>query len=542
MKKKIGERRNWLWVYKWFLLFEGLLAASIFFLDLSLERGVAGGILYVSLVLVALWAKQKRFIWIAAVLGTLLIVLGYWLSPPGGEFWKVAANRILSLLIIWATAVLCYLIKVNEQALEEAHGKLEDQFRSLAKKDAELEYFNKELEDKVEQRTDQLQATNLFLEIEVKNNQKAKKDLENAHLRLKTIVGAARVGIYGIDLEGKTTFCNPSGAAMLGYEVEEMIGKPQHALIHHSRLDGSPYPLEECLIYAAFTTGATYQIKDEVFWRKDGSCVQIEYISAPIFEDEALVGAVVTFRDVSTEKKIERERELLLSDLAHKNVELNNFAHVISHDLKEPLRGITFNAKWLLQDFGGKLGEEGQKNLDRLHFNAERMYHLINGVLRLAEVGKASELSALVPSESLVESVIKYLPIKEGVEVEVQSPLPEVVYSSIQLEQVFQNLIANAVKHFGKKKGKVVVSCVPKNEEFCFKVWDSGQGIKKQHFDRIFQLFQSLETERASESTGIGLAIVKKIVEQNGGKVWVESEIGEYTCFSFTVINKLSRR
>ena len=529
------ERKGWLREYRWFLLVEGLLAAGFFFVDLSIELGVAGGVLYIGLVLVALWARQKRYIWGAAILGTILTVLGYWLSPPGGELWKVVMNRILAVLAIWVTAFLCYLFKASDQALEEAHEKLADQFEILSQKDAQLEVVNKQLEKKVDERTQKLQATNLFLEQEVKKNVKAKKELENAHLRLKTIVDAAGVGVYGLDLEGRTTFCNPSAAAMVGYGIEEIVGKKQHELIHHHRPDGSPYPGEECFIYAAFSAGASYRIRDEVFWRKDGTSFPVEYISSPIFEEGSPVGAVVTFKDVSAQKKIEEEQTALLSDLEDMNAELKNFAHVVSHDLKEPLRGITFNSKWLIQDFGEILGERGKGYLDRLTHNTEKMHHLIRDLLQFAEVGHSQELLTTVQSGPLVESIIRYLPPTGDITIEVQTPMPEVVYSPIRLEQVFQNLIVNGVRHFGKQKGKVVISCNDVGQFWEFQVWDNGQGIDSRHFDRIFEIFQSLSRDKSPDSTGIGLALVKKIVEQNGGKVQVESEVGEFTRFSFTV-------
>ncbi len=529
------ERKSWLQEYQWFLLFEGLLASGIFFVDLSLELGVAGGVLYIVLVLVALRARQKRYVWAAAVLGTTLTAVGYWLSPPGGEFWKVAINRIISLLLIWGTAFFCYLLKLNEENLEEAHGQLGEQFKDLAKKDAELEFVNRQLEKKVEERTQKLQAMNLFLEQEVNKNILASKELENTHQRLTAIVNASGVGIYGLGLDGRATFCNFAGAAMIGYDIDEIVGEKQHELIHHSRPDGSPYPKEECFIYSGLTSGACYRVGDEVFWRKDGTCFQVEYISSPLFEGGDLVGAVVTFKDISAQKKIERERETLLSDLEYMNVELKSFAHAVSHDLKEPLRGITFNSTWLIQDFGEILGEEGEKYLERISHNTERMYHLINGLLQFAEVGNVQELSIPVQSGALVESVIRSLPTEGDIAIEIQEPMPEVVFPPIRLEQVFQNLIVNGVRHFGKQKGKVVVSCKDIDEFWQFQVWDNGQGIHPKHFDRIFEMFQSLDRNKSPDSTGIGLALVKKIVEQNGGKVQVESEIGEFTCFSFTV-------
>jgi signal transduction histidine kinase len=404
MRTESQKYKGWLREYRWFLLLEGVLAAGIFYVDLSQELGVTAGVLYVALVLVALWARQKRYVWGAAVLGTLLTVLGYWLSPPGGEFWKVVLNRVISLLVIWATAFLCYLFKINEETLEEAHSQLEDQFRSLAKKDAELEFSNRRLEEKVEERTQKLKATNLFLEHEVKKNLQANRELET-----------------------------------------------------------------------------------------------------------------------------------LLAELENMNVELKNFAHVVSHDLKEPLRGINYNAQWLQDEFGEVLGEKGKKFLNRLTHNTDRMYHLINDILQFAEVGNTEELSVPVSSGELVESVVRVLAPQENIEIEIQQPMPEVGYPPIKLKQIFQNLIVNGVRHFGKPTGKIVISCAPQSQYWCFKVWDNGQGIHEKHFARIFEMFQSLDRKESPDSTGIGLALVKRIVEQNGGDIQVESEFGEYTCFSFTV-------
>lgn len=531
--------KSWLREYRWLLLSEGLLATSIFYIDLSLELGVAGGVLYITLILVALWARQKHFILGAAVLGTALTVLGYWLSPPGGEFWKVAVNRALSILLIWGTAFFCYLFKLNEQGLQEAHDQLGEQFKSLAKKDSELEFVNKQLEEKVEERTKKLKTSNLFLEQEVKKNVRAKKELENVHIRLRTIVNAAGTGIYGIDLEGRVAFCNFSAAAMFGYDIDEIVGEKSHDLTHHSRKDGSPYPKEECYICSTYILGATYRVDDEVFWRKDGTSFLVEYITVPLFEEGTLVGAVVTFKDISAQKQNERERETLLSDLEHMNVELKSFAHVVSHDLKEPLRGITFNSKWLVEDFGEILGVAGKEYIERITDNSERMSNLIDGLLKFSEVGNIQELTIPVQSGPLVEMVIKGIRPAGDIDIQIRAPMPEVVYPPIRLEQVFQNLIVNAIKHFGKQKGKVVVSCTETEGFWQFEVWDNGQGIHPQHFDRIFKMFQSLDNKKSSDSTGIGLALVKKIVEQNGGGIQVESEVGEFAAFKFTVPKKV---
>jgi PAS domain S-box-containing protein len=120
------------------------------------------------------------------------------------------------------------------------------------------------------------------------------------------LLAAAGEGIYGLDLQGRTTFINPAAARMIDWPVEELLGKPQHAILHHSHADGSPYPREECPIYAAFTDGAVHDVEDEVFWRKDGTSFPVEYVSTPMREDGRVVGAVVVFRDVSRRRELER--------------------------------------------------------------------------------------------------------------------------------------------------------------------------------------------------------------------------------------------
>ncbi|MBC8283908.1 MAG: PAS domain-containing protein [Nitrospinae bacterium] len=508
------SEKHWLSENIKLLLAQGVLAAGFFALDLYMELGVAGGVPYICLVLVALWSKKKRLIWIAAVVGSLLTLIGFWLSPVGGEDWKVLTNRFLALFAIWVTAFIGYLFKKNEIALQQ---------------------INEKLEAKVDTRTYQLKSTNEYLKQEVENNIKAKEKLEQLYAQNSTLLETAGVGIFGLDREGRTTFCNPSGAAMVGFTAKEQIGEIQHNLIHHSHSDGSCYKLEHCPINKTLVNGASYRISEDVFWKKDGSFFPVEYISSAVFERQEIVGVVVTFKDISLQKHLAEEKDILLNDLQRMNDELRGFAHIVSHDLKEPLRGITYNAKWLVEDFGGKLGDEGEKMVGLLIQNTQRMHNLINGILEFAELGRTESKPIVLHSGAVAETVIKYLTREPGIKIKVEEPMPKLAYHNIQLEQIFQNLIGNAIRHLGKPEGEIVVSCSDESDFWCFKVWDNGKGIENRHFERIFAMFQSLDRNNNPESTGIGLTLVKKIVEQNGGRVWVESEVGKYSCFKFTV-------
>ena len=150
---------------------------------------------------------------------------------------------------------------------------------------------------------------------DITERRRAKETLETLRRQNELILNAAGEGIYGLDLEGKTTFINPAAAKMLGWKVEELIGRYQHDVLHHSKPDGTPYLREDCPIYAAFKDGVIHHVENEVFWKTDGSCFPVEYTSTPIREDGKLVGAVVVFRDIS-------ERKQMQEDLNKKNKDL----------------------------------------------------------------------------------------------------------------------------------------------------------------------------------------------------------------------------
>jgi|GEM_PF-976356 len=220
-----------------------------------------------------------------------------------------------------------------------------------------LQKARDELEHRVGERTAELAKANSMLKAEITERKRAAESLEQLRRHNELILNSAGEGIYGLDLRGHTTFANPASARMLGWTAEELIGKPQHAIIHHTRPDGKPYPREECPIYAAFKDGAVHRVDTEVFWRKDGSSFPVEYISTPIRDDKNnLLGAVVTFRDITKRKQAEkalhdalREVEQLKDRLQTENVYLqeeikleHNFDEIIStsKSFKKVLRNV----------------------------------------------------------------------------------------------------------------------------------------------------------------------------------------------------------
>ncbi len=240
---------------------------------------------------------------------------------------------------------------------------------------------------------------------------------------------------------------------------------------------------------------------------------------------------------VAQRRRAQLELERQAAELARSNAELDEFAHVVSHDLKAPLRGISSLTAFIIEDCKDVLRFESQEHLLLLGERARRMSRLIDGVLSYSRVGRTqSAFERVGPTEVVAEVVDSLQPIR-GIAVRTEAALPPVEFDRTQLTQVFQNLIQNGVQHIGRQSGEVVVSCREGAEEWEFSVRDDGVGIPESHFDRIFQMFYVLDPE--GDTTGVGLAIVKKIVEMHGGSVSVESAMGRGANFRFTIRKRL---
>jgi PAS domain S-box-containing protein len=230
-----------------------------------------------------------------------------------------------------------------------------------------------------------------------------------------------------------------------------------------------------------------------------------------------------------------RNAEITAARLKEVNQELADFAHVVSHDLKAPLRGISQLAGWLSEDYAPVLDAQGQQWLSLLIGRTRRMHNLIEGILQYSRIGRVKEKERDVDLNHLVEEVIALLAPPQHIQVSVVGELPKVVGEPARLAQVFQNLLSNAIKFMDKPQGKIEVGCVDEGTYHRFSVADNGPGMAAQYHDKIFQIFQTLAPRDEMENTGIGLALVKKIVEAWGGRVWLESAEGQGSTFYFTL-------
>jgi len=248
-------------------------------------------------------------------------------------------------------------------------------------------------------------------------------------------------------------------------------------------------------------------------------------------------------QDALTARKRADERQAqLLRQVEAANEELADFAHVVSHDLKAPLRAIDTLAKWLASDYQDKFDEAGRDQLDLLLGRVKRMHDLIDGILQYSRAGRIREELVDVDLAELVPAVIDLLSPPPHIRVTVETPLPAVVIERTRIAQVFQNLLSNAIKYMDKPEGLVRVGCTEEKGEgetagglWKFYVSDNGPGIDEKDRQRVFQLFQTLKPRDRADSTGVGLAVVKRAVEMYGGRVWIESRVGEGSSFYFTL-------
>jgi signal transduction histidine kinase len=251
----------------------------------------------------------------------------------------------------------------------------------------------------------------------------------------------------------------------------------------------------------------------------------------------------IAYRDAEIEgrKKAESIMQMLNTDLetsvqrlSHANEELRSFAFITSHDLKTPLRGMRMLADWIATDYMSKLDAQGQQFLALLARRATRMYNFVEAIHHYTGVG-CEETKRPIDLNELVRDIIRRLAVPTTVEIAVDGPLPVVEGNEHRLGQVFGHLLGNAVKYLDKPQGRISVRCVVEAAQWKFSVADNGPGIEQKYYQKVFEVFQTLATKDESESTGMGLSIVKKIVEFYGGTIWIESVVGEGTTFFFTL-------
>lgn len=220
--------------------------------------------------------------------------------------------------------------------------------------------------------------------------------------------------------------------------------------------------------------------------------------------------------------------------LADRNKELDQFTYVVSHDLKAPLRAIANLSEWIEEDLDEKLDDENRYQMNLLRKRVHRMEALINGLLQFSRVGRRQSTIETVRVGDLLADIIDSLAPPAEFKIEIVGLMPTLQTDTLQLQQVFSNLLSNAIKHHHQSEGHIRISGQKQLDFYEFMVSDDGPGIAEDYHDKIFKIFQVLDSRDATENTGIGLSIVKKIIESKGGSIQIESEVNHGTTFKFT--------
>ncbi|MFY9243050.1 MAG: ATP-binding protein [Polaribacter sp.] len=244
---------------------------------------------------------------------------------------------------------------------------------------------------------------------------------------------------------------------------------------------------------------------------------------------------LVDYIDNQTKKiiKVNQQRDKLLSNLERQNKELNDYAHMVSHDLKSPLQSIDAITVWMKEDYAEVLNDDCNSKIDLIRDNVEKMDTLVKGILEYSSISKFEKQFYNVDLNILIKDLILKLNLAKNIKIQVANNLPIVQGDVYRLEQLFKNLINNAVTFNDKKNVIIKIGFSEKEDYYEFFIQDNGKGIEEKYFSKIFEVFQKLENNY--KSTGIGLSIVKKIVNLYEGVIWIKSEIYQGSTFYFTL-------
>ncbi len=372
-----------------------------------------------------------------------------------------------------------------------------------------------------------LQSLSIF--VNLSERKKMEDKIVQLMMEQQIILQTSPIGI-ALLVSRKMQWLNNALCSITGYTEQELRGQLTDVL-YLSEQDSRNSGIQS---NAVLSRGETYEV-EQPMKHKNGSMYWARIIATAIDPSEPQRGAIFIMEDVSERKERETEREAFIEALNRTNEELKEFAYIVSHDLKAPLRAISSLAEWISLDNGNKLDDEGRENLSLLLGRTKRMNALIEGILRYSRLGRLKPERLNLDTQRIVSVIIDSLAPPDNIKVHIKGTLPNVIYDRTHLEQLFQNLISNAIKHMGKPSGEIIISCRDADALWEFCVSDTGQGIDEKHHERIFKIFQSLKSRDELESTGIGLTLVKKIVETNDGSIWLKSAVGEGSQFYFTI-------
>lgn len=379
------------------------------------------------------------------------------------------------------------------------------------------------------------------------------RELKKAKLHLERqyelILNSVADGILGVDMEGNTTFANRAMTHITGWEVDDLLGKNQHQLLHHTRADGTSHPADQCPVYATCKDQIPRFVNDDVFWKKDGSSFPVEYSSTPIKNSQfKTVGSVVVFRDISDRKRIDEEARQHQDDLAHvaRLSTMGEMASGIAHEINQPLTAIATNAHACIRMLESNNGQTERviDVLERIGAQAARAGEIIRHLRQF--VKKEQPELSLIDINEVINEVITLLRTeirKAGVRIdlELDKYIGAVLAQHVQIDQVILNLARNAIEAMlDMPEGSRVLTISTQNQQDGYvkvTVSDTGPGLDASIVDQLFNPFVTTK----SNGMGLGLSISQGIIEAHKGRIFVEPDSLKGATFVFQLPTSQTR-
>ncbi|WP_298327594.1 PAS domain S-box protein [uncultured Dokdonia sp.] len=357
---------------------------------------------------------------------------------------------------------------------------------------------------------------------------KFRESIEAERQKYSDIIANMNLGLIEVNLDDEILMINNSFEAMSGYTEAELLGKKGMEVLLTNEARSL---LEQENKNRLKGKSNSYEVEAIT---KSGEIRHWLISGAPNYNlNGKVIGSIGVHLDITELKSLELQKENLLKKLEKSNDELQEYAHVVSHDLKSPLRSINALVNWIKDDNADSLTKDTVEHLGMIETTLEKMEQLISDVLEYSSVGSDNSVSEVVDLQEVLADIETLLHCPEHIKINIQQALPSINADKVKIQQLFQNLMSNSIRYCDKEEGLIEVGFTENKTHYTFTVKDNGIGIPKEYHDKIFKIFQSLNNHK--DSTGIGLSIVKKIVDLYKGSIWLESTVGEGTTFFFTL-------
>ncbi len=363
------------------------------------------------------------------------------------------------------------------------------------------------------------------------------RELQDLEQHSRQILDASANGLYGIDLWGRFTFINPAAGQMLGYVPEDLISRPVHATLHHTHADGRVFPGEDCPMLRALQKGESVRNEDDLFWRADGTPLPVATATRPMYKDNRIVGAVVSFIDISQRKALDAARDRALAEAEHLARVKSEFLANMSHEIRTPLNGVLGLAQIGQRNSAGR--DRASETFAKIVKSGQLLLGIVNDILDFSKIDAGKLRIEAVPMQPVlilrdVATLMQERAEVRGLVFRIRkaTDLPPICLGDpLRLGQILMNLLSNAIKF--TETGSVTLAVARQDNWLEFRVSDTGIGMTPEQIERLFQPFEQADgsTTRRFGGTGLGLAITQRLVQLMGGSIQVESTPGQGSTF-----------